>query len=181
MGCRLQQRLHERDSLTGQGSPADLERRRVLEDAAQAHGAELHGERCGSLGDAACFSFYPTKNMTTGEGGMIVTDDADVAEAARRFVDHGRTEGYEHVTLGHNFRLSSLGAALGNAQLDKLPAFVGTRRDNASRLDEAIAGSDLRAPLEPPHREHAYHQYTVRAEDRDRLRQRLDDALEGAN
>jgi dTDP-4-amino-4,6-dideoxygalactose transaminase len=133
----------------------------LLADAAQAHGATFRGRPVGSQADAACFSFYPTKNMTTGEGGMIVTDDADVAEAARRFVDHGRTEGYEHVTLGHNFRLSSLAAAVGNAQLDRLDDFVAARRANAARLDEAVAETDLRAPVEPPHREHAYHQYTV--------------------
>jgi dTDP-4-amino-4,6-dideoxygalactose transaminase len=148
----------------------------LLSDAAQAHGATYRGRPVGSLADAACFSFYPTKNMTAGEGGMIVTDDSVVAERARRFVDHGRTEGYEHVSLGHNFRLSSLGAAVGNAQLDKLPAFVGTRRDNAARLDDALAGSDLRAPLEPPHREHAYHQYTVRCPPGDR--DAVADALE---
>jgi perosamine synthetase len=134
----------------------------LLADAAQAHGATYRGTPVGSHADAACFSFYPTKNMTTGEGGMIVTDDGEVAERARRFVDHGRTEGYEHVSLGHNFRLSSLGAAVGLAQLEKLPEFVDVRRENAARLDDAVADTDLRAPVEPPHRDHAYHQYTVR-------------------
>jgi len=100
----------------------------VLEDACQAHGAKVDGERVGTFGDAAaCFSFYPTKNMTTAEGGMIVTDRDDVAERAASYVNHGRnvngTGGYDHVALGHNFRMTSIEAAIGRVQLERLSEF----------------------------------------------------------
>ncbi|WP_418284145.1 DegT/DnrJ/EryC1/StrS family aminotransferase [Halorubrum sp. DTA46] len=147
----------------------------IVEDAAQAHGATYHDKRAGSLGDVACFSFYPTKNMTTGEGGMIVTDRDDIADAAARFVNHGRTESYEHATVGHNFRMTSMAAAIGRVQLDRLPAFVETRRTNAARLTRGIDQTSLVTPTEPANREHAYHQYTVRTDDRDTLQEYLDD------
>jgi len=167
------------------GLPAAMDRLReiaddydvpLVEDAAQAHGAEFDGRRVGSLGDAAAFSFYPTKNMTTGEGGMITTDDAEIARAAERFVNHGRSaDGYEHVELGHNFRMTSLAAAIGRAQLERLPEFVAARRRNAALLDEALADSPLATPAEPDRRRHAYHQYTVRCADRDAIAAALDD------
>jgi len=127
--------LNERDDIAAilavhlYGTPAEMDALRSLaddhdvflvEDAAQAHGAEYNGDRVGSLGDLACFSFYPTKNMTSGEGGMITTDDAEVADRAARFCDHGRTDGYEHAEIGHNFRMTSLCAAIGRAQLERL-------------------------------------------------------------
>ena len=148
----------------------------LIEDAAQAHGAEFKGERVGTFGDAACFSFYPTKNMTTGEGGMVTTDDETVAERAASFVNHGRSaEGptYEHNRMGHNYRMASLLAAIGRVQLERLPAYNETRRANASRLTEALPDG-VRAPIEPDGRKHVYHQYTVRAEERDRLRDHLE-------
>ena len=148
----------------------------LIEDAAQAHGAEYDGQPVGSLGDAACFSFYPTKNMTTGEGGMITTDREEVAERAARFINHGRTETYEHAEVGHNFRMTSIAAAIGRAQLTKLPDNVDARRSNAATLTDAIEGvASVTAPTEPAGREHAYHQYTVRCEDRDALRAHLDE------
>jgi len=148
----------------------------VVEDAAQAHGAAIDGRPVGSFSDAACFSFYPTKNMTTGEGGMVVTDDPDVAERTRRFVDHGRTGRYEHATVGHNFRLTNLAAAIGLEQLQRLRGFVEVRRSNAATLDDLLAGTDLALPVETPRATHAYHQYTVRTADRDELAAHLDDA-----
>jgi dTDP-4-amino-4,6-dideoxygalactose transaminase len=147
----------------------------LVEDAAQAHGATVDGDRVGSLGDAACFSFYPTKNMTTGEGGMITTDRTDVAERAARFVDHGRSEGYEHVEVGHNFRMTSIAAALGRAQLTRLPRFTASRRHNASRLSAALADTAVRTPTVPSGRTHVYHQYTVRTTDREALCASLDE------
>ena len=165
------------------GLPADVGRLgelaaeydfKLLEDAAQAHGARYDGERVGSFGDAACFSFYPTKNMTTGEGGMILTDDEAVAERARRFVDHGRTTGYEHESVGHNFRMTNLAAAIGRAQLDRLPEFTRARRRNAAGLTERLADvPDVATPREPDGYEHVYHQYTVRVPDRDALKEHL--------
>ncbi len=168
------------------GLPAPMDRLReiaeehdclLIEDAAQAHGAAIDGRRTGTLGDAACFSFYPTKNMTTGEGGMVVTDDADVAERAARFVNHGRTDSYEHATVGHNFRLTSISGALGLAQLEKLPDYTEARRAHSKRLTEALEPVEsITTPTEPEGFTHVYHQYTVRTENRETFRAYLDAA-----
>lgn len=160
------------DELASIASEHDLA---LIEDAAQAHGATFGGRPVGSFGDAACFSFYPTKNATTGEGGMVVTDRADVAERARAFVDHGRTDRYTHETLGHNLRLSDVAAAIGLAQLERLPSFVETRRANAARLSAALEGTGITPPFEPVGTRHAYNQYTVRCPDRDGLQDHLAD------
>jgi len=167
------------------GLPAEMDRLRAIadahdldlvEDAAQAHGAAYDGDPVGSLADAACFSFYPTKNMTTGEGGMITTDREDVAERAARFVNHGRTDTYEHAEVGHNFRMTSIAAAIGRAQLTKLPDNVEARRANAATLTDAVREVEgVTAPVEPDGRTHAFHQYTVRTADRDALRRHLAD------
>ena len=145
----------------------------LVEDAAQAHGAEYRGERVGTIGDVGCFSFYPTKNMTTGEGGMITTDDPGVAERAARFCDHGRTEGYEHAVVGQNYRMTSLCAAIGREQLKRLPEFNVARRGNAAYLTDRLDGV-VETPTEPPGVCSVFHQYTVRTDDRDRLRRHLD-------
>ncbi|MFC4448395.1 DegT/DnrJ/EryC1/StrS family aminotransferase [Halorussus aquaticus] len=149
----------------------------VVEDAAQAHGAAFDGRTVGSFGDAACFSMYPTKNMTTGEGGMITTDREDVAERAASFVNHGRPPegGYEHVRVGHNFRMTSMAAAIGRVQLDRLPDYNEARRSNAAALTDALADADVVTPTEPDDRRHVYHQYTIRTDDRDGLADHLDD------
>lgn len=167
------------------GLPADVDRLRALadehdvalvEDACQAHGATYDGERVGSFGDVGCFSFYPTKNMTAGEGGGVVTDDGDVAERVRRFVDHGRTDEGAHATVGHNFRMTSVAAAIGRVQLERLPGFTEARREHARYLTDGLADLPLGTPTEPPGRTHVYHQYTVRCAHRERLRDHLDDA-----
>jgi dTDP-4-amino-4,6-dideoxygalactose transaminase len=164
------------------GLPAAVDRLRaiadehdlaLIEDAAQAHGAEFDGQPVGSFGDAACFSFYPTKNLTTGEGGMVLTDREAVAERARRFVDHGRTGAHTYASVGHNFRLTNLAAAMGCIQLEKLDDYVEARREHAARLADAVPET-VRAPVEPAGRRHAYNQFTVRCERRDRLREHLD-------
>ncbi|MDS0475093.1 DegT/DnrJ/EryC1/StrS family aminotransferase [Natrinema sp. 1APR25-10V2] len=151
----------------------------VVEDACQAHGAKIDGRRVGAFGDAACFSFYPTKNMTTGEGGIVVTDREDVAERAASYVNHGRdasgTGGYDHVDLGHNFRMTSIEAAIGRAQLERLPAFNRARRENAQFYDERLADLPLETPTEPTGSRHVYHQYTVRTDERDALEASLDE------
>jgi len=155
------------------GLPADMDRLSelanahgvaLIEDAAQAHGAEVDGQRVGSLGDVACFSFYPTKNMTTGEGGMITTNREDVAERAAQFVNHGRNAAYEHERLGHNFRMTSMAAAIGRAQLEKLPDYIEKRRSNANHLTRGLAELPVLPPTEPEDRRHVYHQYTVRVD-----------------
>lgn len=166
------------------GLPADLKQLSeiaeqhnllLVEDAAQAHGATIDGTRVGAVGDAACFSFYPTKNMTTGEGGMVTTSDEQVAERAARFVNHGRSDTYAHVEVGHNFRMTSIAAAIGNAQLEKLPQYIETRRKNASRLTQELSGLPITTPVEPADRTHVYHQYTIRTSERDSLKQHLEE------
>ncbi|MFC4541938.1 DegT/DnrJ/EryC1/StrS family aminotransferase [Halosolutus amylolyticus] len=150
----------------------------VVEDACQAHGATIRGKRVGQFGDAACFSFYPTKNMTTGEGGMVTTTRADVADGVARYVNHGRGEtgtgGYDHVELGHNHRLTSVAAAIGRAQLERLPSSNDARRENAAVYDEELADLPIETPTEPQGHRHVYHQYTVRTDDREALAATLD-------
>lgn len=159
------------------GTIADEYDLAVVEDAAQAHGAMFDGKPVGSLGDVACFSFYPTKNMTTGEGGMVVTDDETVADRTKRFINHGRDGTYDHADVGHNFRLTSLGAALGEPQLDRLSDFVSVRRRNAARYDAALSEQPaITGPIEPPNVQHSYHQYTVRCEDRSALQSAFENA-----
>lgn len=149
----------------------------LIEDCAQAHGASFDGQPVGSFGDAGCFSFYPTKNMTTGEGGMVVTSRDEVRERADRFRDHGRTSGYEHVEVGQNYRMTDMAAAIGRAQLDRLPGFIEARRRNATRLDTGLESTPLALPVTPPNATHAHNQYTVRSRgmDRDELRGALDE------
>ena len=156
----------------------------VLEDACQAHGAAIDGTRVGAIGDAACFSFYPTKNMTTGEGGMITTDREAVAERAASYVNHGRRAdddgGYEHVELGHNHRMTALAAAIGRRQLDRLPGMTEARRENAAFYDESLSELPVETPLEPDGYRHVYHQYTIRTTDRDGLKRTLSESGVGA-
>ena len=151
----------------------------LVEDAAQAHGARYGGESIGTFGDAAAFSFYPTKNMTTGEGGMVLTDRQEVAERAASYVNHGRTADgspYAHARVGHNLRMTSLAAAIGQVQLKKLPEWVQARRANAAALTDGIQDvPNIDPPVEPAGVRHAYHQFTIRAENRDSLRERLED------
>ena len=137
----------------------------VIEDACQAHGAEYHGKKAGRLGDSACFSFYATKNMTTGEGGMIVTDREEVAERARLLRDHGQAAKYEHVLVGFNLRMTEVAAAIGLVQLKKLEGWVRRRRENAAALTKGLDGIEgLVPPSEGNWMLHAYYQYIVRAE-----------------
>ena len=137
----------------------------VLEDAAQAHGAEYHGQKAGRLGDTACFSFYATKNMTTGEGGMLVTDRDEVAEKARLLRDHGQAAKYDHVLLGFNLRMTEIAAAIGLVQLRKLEGWVRRRRENARALSKGLEGLEgLVPPAEGNWMVHAYYQYVVRAD-----------------
>jgi len=147
----------------------------LIEDCAQAHGATYRGDPVGSFGAAGCFSFYPTKNMTTGEGGMVVTDDDDVAHRLRSFIDHGRSPDGGYEQLGHNFRMTDICAAVGRVQLGKLDDFVAARRAHAAEFDAVLRGSRLRPPVEPDGTHHAYHQYTVACDDRDELRSHLAD------
>ena len=141
----------------------------VIEDAAQAHGATCKGKKVGSIGDMACFSFYPTKNMTTSEGGMITTDDEDLAENARMFRAHGASVRYHHDAIGYNFRMTDISAAIGLAQLKKIDEFNDKRIENASYLNEGLKDVDgVVIPYCEPDSKHVYHQYTIRVEKGDR-------------
>ena len=142
----------------------------LIEDCAQAHGATHEGRHVGTIGDVGCFSFYPTKNVTTGEGGMIVADDPDVRDRAARFVNHGRVDTYEHAEVGHNLRMTSVSAAIGRVQLDRLSDLIAARRANARSLTRGLEDvPGVVTPTEPDGRRHAYNQYTIRHPDRDGL------------
>jgi dTDP-4-amino-4,6-dideoxygalactose transaminase len=150
----------------------------VVEDACQAHGAEYEGEKVGSFG-TGCFSFYPTKNITTGEGGMITTDDKHIAEKARMIRSHGQRERYLHEILGYNYRMTDIAAAIGLCQLGKLEDFNNKRIRNAKFLTGRLSGiKGLLPPHVRPNVKHVFHQYTVRITQdfgipRDELRQKL--------
>jgi perosamine synthetase len=135
----------------------------VVEDAAQAHLATYGGRRVGGLGAAGCFSFYATKNMTTGEGGMVTTDDDALADRVRLLRSQGMRRRYEYEAPGHNFRLTDLQAAVGIPQIGRLAERTERRRRHAARLSDGLAGvPGLVLPVTAPGRDHVWHQYTVR-------------------
>ncbi|HEX6557628.1 MAG TPA: DegT/DnrJ/EryC1/StrS aminotransferase family protein [Ktedonobacteraceae bacterium] len=151
------------------GNPCDMKRLEVLarafglviiEDACQAHAAAIDGKPVGSFG-TGCFSFYATKNMTTGEGGMVTTNDSDIAERVRLLRSHGQKERYHHVTLGYNLRMTEMQGALGLVQLEKLERFTEQRIANAAFLTERLSGS-VQTPVSRPGYRHVYQQYTIR-------------------
>ena len=147
----------------------------LIEDACQAHGATVNGRKVGTFGASAVFSLYPTKNMMAGEGGLITTNDDQVAERARMLRSHGASRTYEHDVLGYNFRLSDLHAAIGRVQLARLDGFNAARRHNADVLSEGLTGVDgIALPVERPGYRHVFHQYTIRVPGRrDELQQKL--------
>ncbi|MCX6671893.1 MAG: DegT/DnrJ/EryC1/StrS family aminotransferase [Euryarchaeota archaeon] len=165
------------------GQAADMKRIReiaeehdlhVIGDACQAHGAAYDGKMVGSFGDVECFSFYPTKNMTTGEGGMVTTDNDEFAELMMSLRNHGREKtkwGYEHGRLGYNYRMTDIGAAIGIEQLKKLPNNIEMRQKNAAYFDSHL--NTVEIPYVLPKAKHAYHQYTVKSKNRDSLTQNL--------
>lgn len=133
----------------------------LVEDACQSHGAEFDGRRAGSFG-TGCFSFYPTKNMTSSEGGMITTDDREIDEKARMIREHGSRERYVHEVLGFNLRMTDISAAIGLCQLKKLPEFNRRRIENAEYLTELIRNEKIITPKVGVNCRHVFHQYTVR-------------------
>jgi dTDP-4-amino-4,6-dideoxygalactose transaminase len=138
---------------------------KVIEDACQSHGAEYDGKKVGTFGNASCFSFYPTKNMVAGEGGMITTDDADLKTECMLLRDHGEITHYEHVVLGYNFRMTEIGAAIGVEQLKKLPGFIEKRRLNAKRLDEGLGELEgIQTPIVCENSTHVYYQYMIKVD-----------------
>lgn len=160
------------------GSPADVTslgtlRVPILEDAAQAHLATLHGDRVGGLGTAACFSFYPSKNMTTGEGGAVTTDDTRLAERVRVLRHQGMRGSYEYVEVGTNARMTEMAAAIGRVQLRRLTAWTAHRRAVASRYLEELHGVEgITLPCVPAGAEPSWHVFTIRLDpglDRERF------------
>ncbi len=134
----------------------------LIEDACQAHGARYAGRKVGSFG-TGCFSFYPTKNMTTGEGGMITTNEEGVAEKARMIRDHGQKERYLHQILGYNYRMTDIAAAIGICQLKRLDGFNQERIENAAFLADGIGKiKGLVPPLVAPEARHVFHQFTIK-------------------
>jgi len=135
----------------------------VIEDAAQAVGAEYKGKRTGSLGHMGCFSFYGSKNMVTGEGGMLTTNSLEFTDVAKTLRNHGENRLYQSSMLGHNYRMPELEAAIGNVQLKKLPKFLEDRARNAKVLTEALSSLDeLQIPSEPEGHKHGWYVYTLR-------------------
>lgn len=133
----------------------------LIEDAAQAHGALYHGVKVGNLGRAGCFSFYATKNMITGEGGMVTTSDKPMADRLRRIINHGQSEKYLHTELGYNYRMTDIAAAIGIVQLKKLDKFNMRRRKNAEYYTANLTAKGLIKPKVADNVQHVYHQYVV--------------------
>jgi dTDP-4-amino-4,6-dideoxygalactose transaminase len=147
---------------------------RVVEDCAQAHGAELDGRRAGSIGDAAAFSFYPTKNLGAfGDGGAVVTASADTAASARLLRNYGERDRFEHVLRGRNSRLDELQAAVLRLKLAHLDRWNDRRREIAGEYTAALADTPVVLPHETATRSHVYHLYVIRSGERDRLRGEL--------
>ncbi|MCL2144153.1 MAG: DegT/DnrJ/EryC1/StrS family aminotransferase [Endomicrobia bacterium] len=142
---------------------------KIIEDACQAHGAEFKGKKSGSLGDAAAFSFYATKNMMTGEGGITLTNDSKMDAYARQLINHGREGHSTHTVLGYNYRLTNIAAAIGIAQLEQLEDWTKKRISNAQKYNKAFEGLDfIKTPAVPKNHRHVFHQYTLRVKDSER-------------
>lgn len=134
----------------------------LIEDCAQAHGAEWNGKKAGTFGDVGCFSFYPTKNMTTSEGGAVVTHDPETARRCRLLINHGMEVRYYHDEIGYNYRMTNICGAIGRCQLRKLDGFNASRREHAAFLDAHISNPLVTVPFEAEKAKHVYHQYTVK-------------------
>jgi dTDP-4-amino-4,6-dideoxygalactose transaminase len=160
------------------GHPADMEAMAeiaedhdlvLIEDACQAHGATYNGKKAGSFGTGA-FSFYPTKNMTTSEGGIITTNSEETAEKARMIRAHGSKQRYLHEMLGYNLRMTDISAAIGMVQLKRLPDYIEARQRNAKMLNEGLKSVDgIECPVVRENCGHVFHQYTIRTRNRDQL------------
>lgn len=168
------------------GQPADMDgileiaqkyNLKVIEDAAQAHGAVYKGKKIGSIGDFGCFSFYPTKNMTTGEGGMVTTNDEEYAEKAGMVRAHGESKRYEQSLLGYNYRMTDIAASIGLVQLKHIDEFNKIRNENAKYLSEGLVDVEgITTPVVADNVTHVFHQYTIRvSKDRDTFQKFLTD------
>ncbi|MBM7783830.1 DegT/DnrJ/EryC1/StrS family aminotransferase [Tenggerimyces flavus] len=153
---------------------ADKHKIGIFEDAAQAHAAKWNGKPVGAFGTYAAFSFYPTKNMTSVEGGMVVTDDENFARQVKLLRNQGMERKYENEVVGFNYRMTDVHAAVGRVQLTKLAGWTEQRQRNAAYLDANLRGVTI--PKVASQAEHVYHQYTVRTDDRDAMVAKLTEA-----
>ena len=164
------------------GNPCDMDeimkiakenKLNVVEDCCQAHGAEYKNKKVGSIGEVGCFSFYASKNMTTGEGGMIVTNDDGIAEKCRLLRNHGSKKKYRHEVLGYNYRMMDLNAVIGIEQLKRLDEFNNKRRENAEYYNKNLG--NVVKPVVDRNKKHVFHQYTIRVKDRDEVIKKLEE------
>ncbi len=148
----------------------------LVEDTAQAHAAKYHGKMVGTFGAMSCFSFYPGKNLGAyGEGGALVTNNADYAKRARSLREHGSTQRYYHDEVGYNYRMEGIQGAVLGVKLKHLDEWTRERRRVARRYHELLAGTPLQLPKEAPWAESAYHLYVVRHPQRDALKKHLEE------
>jgi dTDP-4-amino-4,6-dideoxygalactose transaminase len=167
--------------LYGQSADMDpileIARRRglvVIEDAAQAHGAEYKGRRAGSMGDMGCFSFYPGKNLGAyGEGGMVTTSNPEYTRTLRMLRDWGAEKKYHHVLKGYNYRLEGIQGAVLRVKLRYLEGWTEARRSAAAHYDRLLAGSGVQTPTAMPYARHVYHVYAIRSAARQEWQQQL--------
>jgi dTDP-4-amino-4,6-dideoxygalactose transaminase len=146
----------------------------VIEDAAQAHGSEYKGRRVGGIGDIACFSFYPTKNLGgCGEGGMVTTNNAELAHKVRLLRDWGQDRKYHHAVRGFNYRMEGLQGAILGVKLPHLERWTEARRAAAAQYDRLLEGAPVTKPTAMTYSRHVYHTYTVRSLRRDDLQRHL--------
>ncbi len=146
----------------------------VIEDACQAHGAEYKGKKVGVMGDIGCFSFYPVKNLGAyGDGGMIVTNNEELAEKSKMLRNYGSPKKYHHDFVGVNSRLDEIQAAILQVKLKYLDDWNERRRKIAGFYDELLEDSDIITPIEREYAKHVYHLYVIRHKERDKLRQYL--------
>jgi len=137
----------------------------LIEDAAQAHGAKVNNKKVGGFGDMGCFSFYATKNMTTGEGGVITTDNKLFYERLKLLINHGQSEKYLHTSLGYNYRMTDIAAVIGRVQLSKLDIFNNARCKNAEYYNHNIKADGIILPEVSCNTHHVYHQYVIQLTD----------------
>lgn len=148
----------------------------LIEDCAQAHGARYKDKHVGTFGLAGTFSFYPTKNMTTAEGGMVITQSEEFFKRLKRIREHGMSKAgaYDYTMLGYNYRMTNIEAAIGLAQLEKLDGFNRKRAENARYYDKNLSDIDwLSIPVVRENRVHCYHQYTLKVQQRDAFAEHL--------
>ncbi|MFX1563504.1 MAG: DegT/DnrJ/EryC1/StrS family aminotransferase [Promethearchaeota archaeon] len=156
----------------------------IIEDSCQAHGTRYRGRQVGTIGDVGCFSLYPSKVITTGEGGMLTTNNDELAVILRRIRTHGEVQPYEFVRLGHNYRMPEIEAAIGVEQLKRLPGFLKQRRKNAKYLSKQLSEVEgIALPHEADWATHNWYLYTIRVQKpykRDTVQKKLQEAKIGA-